>query len=75
MKKAILSIILAAATTFTATAQEKIIEPKSITLMPKVTKAEWQTFYELYDQGLAPKDIDKYGDLTVYEDLYTEWCS
>ena len=75
MKKAILSIILAAATTFTATAQEKIIEPKSITLMPKVTKAEWQTFYELYDQGLATKDIDKYGDLTVYEDLYTEWCS
>jgi hypothetical protein len=41
MKKAILSIILAAATTFTATAQEKIIEPKSITLMPKVTKAEF----------------------------------
>ena len=75
MKKAILSIILAAVATFAVTAQEKIIEPKSITPMPKMTKAEWQTYYELLDEGQAPKDISKYGDLTIYEDLYTEWCS
>ena len=75
MKKIILSLILALAATFTATAQEKIIKPKSITPMPKMTKAEWQTYYELRDQGREPKDISKYGDLTVYDDLYSESCS
>ena len=74
MKKTILSIILAVAT-ISAAAQEKILEPKSITPMPKITKAEWQTYYELRDEGRAPKDINKYGDLTVYEDLYAEYCS
>jgi hypothetical protein len=74
MKKIILFLILAVAV-LTATAQEKIIKPKTITPMPKMTKAEWQTYYDLVDQGRAPKDISKYGDLTVYGDLYTEWCS
>jgi hypothetical protein len=74
MKKIILFLILALAV-LTATAQEKIIKPKTITPMPKMTKAEWQTYYDLVDQGRAPKDISKYGDLTVYGDLYTEWCS
>lgn len=73
-KKIILFLILALAV-LTATAQEKIIKPKTITPMPKMTKAEWQTYYDLVDQGRAPKDISKYGDLTVYGDLYTEWCS
>ena len=74
MKKIILFLILALAV-LTATAQEKIIKPKTITPMPKMTKAEWQTYYDLVDQGRAPKDISKYGDLTVYGDLYTECCS
>ena len=74
MKKIILFLILALAV-LAATAQEKIIKPKTITPMPKMTKAEWQTYYDLVDQGRAPKDISKYGDLTVYGDLYTEWCS
>jgi len=74
MKKIILFLILALVV-LTATAQEKIIKPKTITPMPKMTKAEWQTYYDLVDQGRAPKDISKYGDLTVYGDLYTEWCS
>jgi hypothetical protein len=74
MKKIILLFIFAGVT-LAATAQEKIIEPKSITPMPKMTKAEWQTYYGLLDEGGAPKDISKYGDLTVYGDLYTEWCS
>ena len=72
MKKIILILALAV---LTATAQEKIIKPKTITPMPKMTKAEWQTYYDLVDQGRASKDISKYGDLTVYGDLYTEWCS
>jgi hypothetical protein len=39
MKKIILFLILALAV-LTATAQEKIIKPKTITPMPKMTKAE-----------------------------------
>ena len=56
--KTIITVILAVAT-FSATAQEKVIEPESITPMPKVTKTEWQKYFELYDQGLATKDTDK----------------
>ncbi len=58
-----------------AQAQEKVIEPTSITEMPKITKTEWETVFNLCDEGNPPADMSKYGDLTVYEDLYSGWCS
>lgn len=53
----------------------KQIKPKNITEMPKMTKAEFQNYLELRDAGKEPKDMSKYGDLTVYEDLYGWSCS
>lgn len=59
----------------TVQAQEKVIEPQSIIAMPKITKAEWERCEELLDNGDASQDMSKYGDLTVFEDLYSGRCS
>ena len=75
MKRSILTILLAVAAFGTTQAQEKVIKPNRITAMPKITKAEWLKYYALRDEGKEPKDISKYGDLTIYEDLYSEACS
>ena len=57
------------------TVRVRVIAPQSIIPMPKITKAEWDKYYELLDEGKAPKDVSKYGDLTVFEDLYSGRCS
>ena len=55
--------------------QEKVIEPQSVIAMPKMTRAEWEKYEEQLDMGEAPEDVSKYGDLTIYEDLYSCRCS
>ena len=55
--------------------QEKVIEPQSVIAMPKMTRAEWEKYEELVDMGKEPEDVSKYGDLTIYEDLYSCRCS
>jgi hypothetical protein len=59
----------------TAQAREKTIEPQSITAMPKITKAEWEKCEESIDDGDESQNTSKYGDLTIFEDLYSGRCS
>ena len=74
--KTIITALLALiAMSATAQVREKTIEPQSISDMPKITKAEWQKYEESIDDGDAPQNISKYGDLTVFEDLYSGHCS
>ena len=54
---------------------ERILEPQSIIAMPKITLAEWEKCEELLDEGDALQDSSKYGDLTIFEDLYSGRCS
>ena len=75
-KETIITVLLALLVLpITMQAQERVITPQSITEMPKITKAEWDKYYELRDEGKASKDVSKYGDLTVFEDLYSGSCS
>ena len=62
-------------TTTTVPAKENVIEPQIIIDMPKITKADWEKYEELLDMDKAPQDISNYGDLTVFEDLYSGRCS
>ena len=74
--KTIITALLALiAMSATAQVREKTIEPQSIIDMPKITKAEWQKYEESIDDGDAPQNISKYGDLTVFEGLYSGHCS
>jgi len=54
---------------------ERIIEPYSIIAMPKISKAEWEKCEELLDEGDESQDLSKYGDLTIFDDLYSGRCS
>ena len=62
-------------TVMTAQAQEKVIKPKSITAMPKITHQEWQKLAssENYEEG--EYDEKQYGDLSIFDDLYSGRCS
>lgn len=53
-------------------AQEKVIQPSSVIAMPKITKAEWNKLYEMESDDEVES---KYGDLSIYDDLYSEKCS
>ena len=68
--------MIAALLAFTATAaqgQLRVIHPESITPMPKVTVEEYEQIAMDIDQG---EQIDeRVGDLTVYDDLYSGYCS
>ena len=77
MKPRIIITAMLALMTMSATAQAqvKVIEPQSIIDMPKITKAEWEKCGESIDDDDAPQNISKYGDLTVFEDLYSACCS
>lgn len=72
MRKSMIAALLA----FTATAaqgQLRVIHPESITPMPKVTVEEYEQIAMDIDQG---EQIDeRVGDLTVYDDLYSGYCS
>ena len=74
-KKTIISVLLAIATMATVQAQEKVIKPESISPMPKITVAEWEKLEEPDDSVEAMQYADKYGDLYIYEDLYSGKCS
>lgn len=74
-RKTIFTILLTLLAMSDAKAQVKDIEPHSIYNMPKITKAEWDQYFELCDEGKAPINESKCGDLTVFEDLYSEICS
>ena len=62
-------------TTTMAQTKERVIEPQSITEMPKITKAQWEKCEEDFDDGEDSQNRSKYGDLTIFEDLYSERCS
>ena len=73
MKRSII-IILTAIAVFTATqAQEKVIKPKSIIPMPTITVEQWEKLSSQYDED--SKELRKYGNLTIYDDLYSGKCS
>ena len=59
----------------TAQAQERVISPESITEMPKITVAEWEKIGNSPDFDEENYDEGKYGDLSIYEDLYSGKCS
>ena len=70
MKKLSVAVILLSAfATATVQAQEKVLQPSSITPMPKITKAAWNNLGEIIDES-EPSAIEaKYGD-TVIAELY-----
>jgi hypothetical protein len=74
MKKAttILLLLMAAVT---VQGQQKVIKPKFVTPMPKISKAEWERLYEKEDFDEMDYDEKKYGDLSIYDDLYSGKCS
>ena len=73
MKRSII-IILTAIAVFTATqAQEKVIKPKSIIPMPTITVEKWEKLSNQY--GDDSEELMKYGDMTIYDDLYSGKCS
>ena len=55
--------------------EERILEPISIITMPKITLAEWEKCGELLDEGDESQNLNKYGDLTIFEDMYSGRCS
>lgn len=59
----------------TAQAQERVISPESITEMPKITLEEWEKLGNSPDFDEENYDEVKYGDLSIYEDLYSGKCS
>ena len=75
-KQTILTALLALfVMSATVQAQVKVIEPQSIIAMPKITKAEWEKCEESIDDGDTSLDMSKFGDLTIFEDLYSGRCS
>ena len=75
MKNTIITALLAIVFTATAQGQQRVIQPMSITPMPKITVAEWEKYEELIDMDKPPIDLSKIGDVTIYEDLYSARCS
>lgn len=59
----------------TAQAQNRVISPESITQMPKITVEEWEKLGNSPDFDEENYDEAKYGDLTIYDDLYSGKCS
>ena len=58
-----------------ASSSIKIVKPSQVIQMPSITKEKWATLMEQVDRGETNIDDIKYGDLTVYNDLYSESCS
>lgn len=76
MKKRNVIILLLAGFVLTSVhAQEKVIQPSSVIAMPKITKTEWNNLCEMVDEDEESQVESKYGDLSIYDDLYSEKCS
>lgn len=57
-----------------ASSAVRVIKPSKVIQMPSITKDKWASLIEQQDRGEVSID-GKYGDLTVYNDLYSESCS
>lgn len=73
MNKIVITILIAFVTLSAAHGQEKVIKPKSITPMPTITVEKWEALSNEY--GDDSEELMKYGDVTVYDDLYSGKCS
>ena len=71
-RRNIVTMLLAGFVLTSVQAQEKVIQPSSVIAMPKITKAEWNKLYEMESDDEVES---KYGDLSIYDDLYSEKCS
>ncbi|MBR6264889.1 MAG: hypothetical protein IKR05_16985 [Prevotella sp.] len=73
MKKSVITILTAFAALSAAYAQEKVISPQSINPMPKITVEKWERLSNQY--GDDSEELRRYGDVTIYDDLYSGKCS
>ena len=73
MRKSFITILVAFAALPATYAQEKVISPQSITPMPKITVEKWEKLSNQY--GDDSEELRRYGDVTVYDDLYSGKCS
>ena len=71
-RRNIVTMLLAGFVLTSVQAQEKVIQPSSVIAMPKIAKAEWNKLYEMESDDEVES---KYGDLSIYDDLYSEKCS
>lgn len=74
MNHKLLVTLLLSAITFTMHAQERVIKPESITKMPKISLTEWEKLASTDDSDEGEYD-GKYGNLTIFDDLYSGKCS
>ena len=58
-----------------AMGQVRHLKPQSITQMPKISLAEYNKLPDEMEEELTPQQLQKYGDLSIYEDLYSGKCS
>lgn len=76
MKKLLALVMAACAMTATAQDQLRHIKPASIHQMPKITAEEYQKSTELLEsEDLSPATAQRIGDISVYTDLYSGFCS
>ena len=56
--------------------QQRVIKPKWVKTMPKITVAQWEKLYQT-DENFDEENYDtkKYGDLYIYDDMYSGRCS
>ena len=73
MKRSIITIHIAITAMMAVHAQEKVIKPQSITPMPTITVEKWEKLSNQY--GDDSEELSKYGDCTIYDDLYSGKCS
>ena len=73
--KLFMSLLFTLTVIMTAQAQEKVIKPQSITAMPKITHQEWQKLASSENYEESEYDEKKYGDLSIFDDLYSGRCS
>ena len=74
-KRNVITLLMAGFVMTSAYAQEKVIQPSRVIDMPKITEAEWSKLEEMNDEGEESQVNNKYGDLSIYDDLYSEKCS
>ena len=74
-KNTIITALLAIVVTATAQGQKRVLQPTSITPMPKMTVAEWEKYEAMVDMDKPPIDLSKIGDVSIYEDLYSGRCN
>ena len=74
MKK-LLFFVLFVTMTMAIQAQVRVIMPESISEMPKMSVEEWEQLCDSEDFDEENYDVLRYGDLSIYDDLYSSKCS